>query len=44
MISTTCAEHTPDRQRQLLKKDGVTVTTKEKQFFISLPKFLWQPK
>ncbi len=42
-ISTTCQEHTANLQAQLLKKEGVTVTMRQGNYFIDLKKYLWRP-
>jgi len=42
-ISTTCQEHTASLQAQLLKKEGVTVTMRQGNYFVDLKKYLWQP-
>jgi methylated-DNA-protein-cysteine methyltransferase related protein len=43
-ISTTCEEHGPNLQAQLLKRDGVKVTqNREENYFIDLKKYLWVP-
>jgi methylated-DNA-protein-cysteine methyltransferase related protein len=42
-ISTTCQEHTPSVQAQLLKKEGVIVTMRQGNYFVELKKYLWNP-
>jgi len=42
MISTTCQEHTPNLQKQLLNKEGVATKEKEGMYYIDLDKYLWK--
>jgi methylated-DNA-protein-cysteine methyltransferase related protein len=42
MISTTCEEHTPNLQKQLLNKEGVKTTEKDGLTFVGLDKYLWK--
>ncbi|MFA5052192.1 MAG: MGMT family protein [Patescibacteria group bacterium] len=42
-ISTTCHEHSKNLQAELLKKEGVTVTIRQDNYYIELKKFLWRP-
>lgn len=42
-ISTTCKVHPPSQQARLLRKDGVTVRTRNDGLYIDLNKYLWQP-
>lgn len=41
-ISTTCPEHTPDLQKQMLQKEGVKVVKKKGLWWVDLDKYLWQ--
>ena len=43
-ISTTCEVHPPEEQAKLLRKDGITVTSRNDNYYIDLNKYLWQPK
>lgn len=43
IISTTCQEHPPSLQADILIKEGVTVSNKKGVYQIDLKKYLWRP-
>lgn len=44
IISTTCQEHPPALQADILRSEGVEVKNNQGFFQIDLKKYLWQPK
>ena len=42
MISTTCREHTPWMQKELLEKDGVLVSERDGNYWVDMEAYRWQ--
>jgi methylated-DNA-protein-cysteine methyltransferase-like protein len=42
-ISTTCQIHSKNLQAELLRKEGVSVSKRQGNFYIVLAEFLWHP-